>query len=67
MLPLGSALEAHHDHIMVHVVSGVLDGYVPEQTAVCPKNVIRPGPHLPALPEHAPITTIPRPWDASLE
>ena len=65
MLRLGGAMEAPQDHIMVCVVPGFPEGYVPEQTAVCPENIIFPGQHLPALPYHSPIKTVLRPWDAA--
>ena len=33
---------------------GVPDGYIPEETAIRPHNVIPSGPHLPPVPDHAP-------------
>ena len=59
MIPLGGTMEAPQEYIMVHVVPGVTDVYVPEQTVIFPKNVIRPELHLPELPENYPITTVP--------
>ena len=41
--------------------AGVLDINVLEQTAVCPHNVIRPGPHLSPYTAHAPRTPVPHP------
>ena len=65
MLRLGGALEALQEHILVCVLPGFLEGYVPEQTAVCPQNIIFPGKQLPTLPYHYPIKTVLRPWDAA--
>ena len=65
MLRLGGAMEAPQDHIPVSVVPGFLEGYVPEQTAVCPENIIFPRQQLPTLSYHYPIKTVLRPWDAA--
>ena len=65
MLRLGGAIESPQDHILVRVVIGFPEGYVPEQTAVCPENLICTGQNLPVLPYNYPIKTVPRPWDTA--
>ena len=40
---------------------GVLDGYIPEETAIRPQNVIHLGPNLPPLPDHYPRPPVPTP------
>ena len=39
---------------MVRVVPRVPDCDAPEKIAVCPQDVVRPGPHLPSFSEHPP-------------
>ena len=67
ILPMGGTVEATQDHIIIHVVPGVPDGYVTEQKAVCTKNAIRTGPHFPTLLYHATSPTVPRKLYASQE
>ena len=50
--------EATQDHVVVSDVPGVLDGYILEQTTVCPKDVVHPGLHLLAATENAPYPSI---------
>ena len=61
MIPLGRAVEATHNQVMVCVVPGVLDGHILEKTAVRSNYVVRLGPHLMAMTEHASHTDIPSP------
>ena len=46
---------------MVRVLPRVPDGDIPEETAVRPQDVIRPGPHLPSLSDHPPRPPVPTP------
>ena len=41
--------QATQDHVMVRVVPRVLECDVPENTAVCPQDVVCLGPHLPSF------------------
>ena len=40
-------MEATHDHVIIQVVLGVVDGDITERATVCPQEVVRLGPHLP--------------------
>ena len=42
-------------------MTGAPDGHISEETAIRPQDVIRLGPHLPPLPNHAPRRLIPAP------
>ena len=37
---------------MIPVMPGVMDRYVPEETAVCPQDIVHPGTYLPPQPDH---------------
>ena len=62
MFPQGGSVEATQDHVVIHILSGVLYGDIVEQTTVYPKDIICPGLHLPPLMENSLHTSIPRPW-----
>ena len=49
MLPQDHAAEAPKEQVVVQVMPGVPEGEILEQTAVCTKDVVRLGPHLPLL------------------
>ena len=65
VLSTGGAAETPYNHVLACVVSGVPDGDVLEQTAVCPKNVIYKGPHQPPLTENATCPEVSRPWGSA--
>ena len=48
---------------MVRVMPRVLDGDIPEKTAVRPQDVVRLGPHLPSVLKYPPRPPIPTPPD----
>ena len=58
MLPQCGAAEAPKDQVLIQVVTGVLDGHVPEETAVRPQDGVRPGLHLPPHPDHGPHSPV---------
>ena len=58
MLPQGGVVGSLKDHVVIQVMTGVPDGYVYEETEVCPKDVIRPGTHLQNQAQHTPRPTI---------
>ena len=55
------------DHVMDQVVSWVPDRHVLEQSTICSKDEIRPGPDLLSIPPNAPYVPILQPrltlWD----
>ena len=63
----GHATEATQDHVMVFVVTGVLEGQNLEQTMVHPNDVVYPGPHLLATTDNDPCPAIPRPRNITRE
>ena len=54
MLPQIHDVEEPQYHVVVGVVPGIPDGHILEQTMVRPKEVVRTGPHLPSVTDHAP-------------
>ena len=54
MFPQSGAAEAPKDKEMIRVVPMVQYEHAPEEMTVCLQDVVRPGPHLPNNPEHAP-------------
>ena len=54
MFPQSGSAEAPKDQVMIRVLPWVPDIHVPEETTVRLQDVVRPGPHLPHNPNHAP-------------
>ena len=52
---------------MVRLLLWVPDSHVPEETTICPQDVVRPVPYLPPQPDHAPLPPIPAPGAPSRE
>ena len=62
LFPLGGAAKAAQNHIVIGVVPWISNRHVPEETAVCPQDVIRPEPEYLPLPYHAPRPPFPAPF-----
>ena len=58
LFPQGGAAEAYKDQVMVRVMPGVLDGYIPKYTTIRPLGVICKEPYLPPRPDHAPLPPV---------
>ena len=61
MLLQGCAEKAPQYQEMILVFSGVLDGNILEQTTLCIKTLVLPGPDLLAMLKHAPHPAVPSP------
>ena len=61
VVPPGGDTETTQNHVMVCAFYGVPEGDILEQTAVCPDNLVHPGPHHPPQLEHAPHPAVPLP------
>ena len=58
---MGGDVEIPLNHVMVCVVSGVLDVDIMEHAAVCHENLVHLGPHHPPLTENALCLAVSRP------
>ena len=65
--PQACATEAPHDHAKAGIVSGVLYGHILEQRMVRTMDVVRLGPHLLAMMEHASRPAVPHPRKLTME
>ena len=59
VLPIGFAMEAPHDQVMVLIVPGIPAGDILSQTAVHSKYLVHTIPHLISIMDHDPRLVVP--------